>query len=599
MFRPLITTVGCCTSTAARICITTRGSLAHARLAFRSGGGALEERTLRLSSPEGSTFLHGTFELEGLAASSRVEYAVAVAAAPEALPSREEIAEAGRMRGFRLLPAPGQPLRIGLVSCNGVHSVSDPARRHAMWKRLAEVVAAGEIDLLLHVGDQIYADHIREEWQRGDWDDALTPEHPELMGRLREAFRALYCDTWQRPEIAEVLGTVPSMMMWDDHDIFDGWGSFDEVTEADRAFFEAARTAFEEFQARLNPPSFSANAYGFGWVSHGIGLLVLDARTHRSWVEQTIIGRTQWAEADAWLEAQVGVGLKRLFVITGVPPLHARVAAASRLLERLGLTSVLSDVRDAWMAPNNTEELRKLLNRLFEFRKRSPGTEVTSLSGDVHVGTTARLRSRVPFHKRNESDQPGAHPGGVQRDWRAAARGLHPQGGGAGHGLRVGGALPGPVHGAAVGDPRQPGGAAAVSPQLRGAGPGRQGRDGVGPQPEPARALLRRGPRAPPGADPAGPLACEILHEGKARQMPCDRVSGRRVEGVTPARPLVQTAPHEFASELHEFHLVSMLAEELLDASHVLPANALRTLLLREGKGEMVLSRYWRTQTKS
>jgi hypothetical protein len=67
---------------------------------------------------------------------------------------------------------------------------------------------------------------------------------------------------------------------------------------------------------------------------------------------------------------------------------------------------VLADVRDAWMAPNNTEELRKLLNRLFEFRKRSPGTEVTSLSGDVHVGTTARLRSRMPFHKRAESDHP-------------------------------------------------------------------------------------------------------------------------------------------------------------------------------------------------
>ncbi|QRO01305.1 alkaline phosphatase family protein [Archangium violaceum] len=406
MARPLITTIGYCTSTTARICVTAKDGLSYARLVFRSGDGSFQSREARLSQPTGSTFLHGTFDLDGLAESSTVEYAVAVSATPEGLPSLSQLSQSGGLGRFRLLPPPGQPLRIGLVSCNGGYVVSDHVRRHAMWKRLGEVVAAGEVDLLLHIGDQIYADHIREAWQRNDLDDHLSPENEELMRRLRESFRVLYCDTWQRPELAAVLGSVPSMMMWDDHDIFDGWGSHDEVTPADRAFFEAARTTFAEFQARLNPPAFSEHSYAFGWVSNGLGFLVLDARTHRSWKDQTIIGRRQWAEVDAWLEAQVPAGLKRLFVVTGVPPLHAKVAAASKLLEKLGFDSFLGDVRDSWMAPNNTEELRKLLNRLFEFRKRSPGTEVTSLSGDVHVGTTARLRSRVPFHKRSESDLP-------------------------------------------------------------------------------------------------------------------------------------------------------------------------------------------------
>jgi phosphodiesterase/alkaline phosphatase D-like protein len=405
MSRPLITTVGCCTSTTARIAITAKNGLSHARLAFRSGEGAFQERTLRLSRPEGSSFLHGSFELEGLAASSTVEYAVAVSASEEGLPSIQELSCAGGLSRFRLLPPPGQPLRIGLVSCNGCHTVTEASRRHAMWKRLGEVVAAGEVDLLIHLGDQIYADHIREAWQRAGHDDCLTPQNEELMKRLRESFRAVYCETWQRPEIAAVLGSVPSMMMWDDHDIFDGWGSHDEVTPADHAFFEAARTAFSEFQARLNPPGFS-DSFGFGWVSNGLGVLVLDGRSHRNWRDQTIIGRKQWAETDAWLEAQLGAGLKRLFVVTGVPPLHAKVAAASKILEKLGLTSFLGDVRDSWMEPNNAEELRKLLNRLFDFRKRSPGTEVTLVGGDVHVGTTARLRSRMPSHKRNDSDQP-------------------------------------------------------------------------------------------------------------------------------------------------------------------------------------------------
>jgi len=405
MPRPLITTVGHCTSTTARICITTKEGHAQARLAFRAGDGAFQERTLRLTRPEGSAFLHGTFELDGLPESSTVEYAVSVSGTVEGLPPLEQLSQSEERRRFRLLPPPGQPLRVGLVSCNGDHTVREPGRRYAMWKRLGQAVAAGEVDVLLHVGDQIYADHIREMWQRNDLDDHLTPESPELMPRLRESFRALYCETWQRPEVAAVLGAVPSLMMWDDHDIFDGWGSHDEVTLADRAFFEAARTAFTEFQARHNPPGFS-DSYGFGWVSNGMGFLVLDGRSHRNWKEQTIIGRRQWAEVDAWLEARVSEGLKRLYVVTGIPPLHAQVAAACRLLEKLGISSVLGDVRDSWMAPNNSEELRKLLNRLFEFRKRSPGTEVTLLGGDVHVGTTARLRSRMPFHKRNDADQP-------------------------------------------------------------------------------------------------------------------------------------------------------------------------------------------------
>lgn len=272
--------------------------------------------------PEGSFLLHGSFELDGLAASSTVQYAVAVSSSEEGLPSLQEFACAGGLSRFRLLPPPGQPLRIGLVSCNGCHTVSGPSRRHAMWKRLGEVSAAGEVDLLLHLGDQIYADHIREAWRRGGLDDCLTPRNVELMQRLRESFRALYCETWQRPEIAAVLGSVPSMMMWDDHDIFDGWGSHDEVSPADRAFFEAARTAFEAFPGRLNPPGFRGS-FGSGWVSNGLGLLVLDARSHRDWKEQTIIGREQWAETDAWLEAPLGAGLKRLFVVTGIPPLSS------------------------------------------------------------------------------------------------------------------------------------------------------------------------------------------------------------------------------------------------------------------------------------
>ncbi len=37
-----------------------------------------------------------------------------------------------------------------------------------------------------------------------------------------------YLTLYARPEIAHLAARVPSVMMWDDHDIFDGWGSLPE-----------------------------------------------------------------------------------------------------------------------------------------------------------------------------------------------------------------------------------------------------------------------------------------------------------------------------------------------------------------------------------
>lgn len=52
-------------------------------------------------------------------------------------------------------------------------------------------------------------------------------------------------------DAADAMARIPTVMMWDDHDIFDGWGSYSEAMQSSPVFqtlFKHARRAFWVFQ---------------------------------------------------------------------------------------------------------------------------------------------------------------------------------------------------------------------------------------------------------------------------------------------------------------------------------------------------------------
>ncbi|MDZ7811435.1 MAG: hypothetical protein U5L11_17060 [Arhodomonas sp.] len=75
--------------------------------------------------------------------------------------------------------APAGELRLAYVSCNG-QEVGDRERnlneRNALWQRLADADTARPLHVLLHGGDQIYADEMLDvhpalrAWRRGEED---------------------------------------------------------------------------------------------------------------------------------------------------------------------------------------------------------------------------------------------------------------------------------------------------------------------------------------------------------------------------------------------------------------------------------------------
>ncbi len=125
-------------------------------------------------------------------------------------------------------------LRLAYVSCNG-EEVGDMDRegseRNAMWARLRDDHRRAPFALLLHGGDQVYADEVTEGHPLSDdWPDRV-PDSPSpqaldgLRAHLRQRFFDRYAALYGAPELAWLAARVPSLMQWDDHDICDGWGS--------------------------------------------------------------------------------------------------------------------------------------------------------------------------------------------------------------------------------------------------------------------------------------------------------------------------------------------------------------------------------------
>lgn len=313
-------------------------------------------------------------------ADARYRYDLRDAAGRSVLPARLEGAR------FRSAPPPGSGTgcRFALVSCNDMRN-----RDEMPWHVLAETIEREALDLLICAGDQVYMDDV---WRQQVTNGGAFPP------TTRRAFEAGYADQWRWPELRRTLANVPTYMVWDDHEIRNGWGSLpaDATLAKRRQGFAIAREVYWRFQHEHNPASFCCPDddlfYAF---RHGaVGFLVLDLRGVRDATRQrdALLGAHQWAAVKRWLDLELP-GLRALFVVSSVPPIHLRA---------LGLLPggwLPSDLRDQWTAPPFRAELQRLAEMLLQ-RANALDVPVVLLAGDAHVGTLVVIRSVRPEHAR-------------------------------------------------------------------------------------------------------------------------------------------------------------------------------------------------------
>ncbi|MDX1656876.1 MAG: alkaline phosphatase family protein, partial [Candidatus Competibacteraceae bacterium] len=137
-------------------------------------------------------------------------------------------------RSWSVHPPGGGPLRIAYTACNGSERDRPgpvAPERNERWRHLARQHEHTPYQLLIQGGDQVYADALWKEvsqlhrWCRLSWRRQLQADFTPAMAReVGDFYFRHYCWLWSQPDLAPLLASIPSLMMWDDHDIFDGWG---------------------------------------------------------------------------------------------------------------------------------------------------------------------------------------------------------------------------------------------------------------------------------------------------------------------------------------------------------------------------------------
>ncbi|MFC4158323.1 alkaline phosphatase D family protein [Chitinimonas lacunae] len=309
----------------------------------------------------------------------------------------------------RQLSVPAATPRLAYASCNGF---SDPKLmkkvddKNERWKHLQAQHQREPYHLLLLGGDQIYSDEMWRtidslyQWTELPYQRRIRSAWSRTMQQQADLFFCeVYLKRWTQAEPQVTLGSIPTVMMWDDHDIFDGWGSYPLELHQSPVFqglFEMARDYFRIFQLQLglrekHPAAIPGQTtFNLGFSQLGeLALWVLDLRSERS--PDRVVSAQSWQAMFDWLDRLPPQ--QHLLVMSSVPVAYLDLAMLEQLLEALpGQQELEDDLRDHWRSVPHLQERLRLIHRLLDFAiaKRC---RVTLLSGDVHVGAACAVES--------------------------------------------------------------------------------------------------------------------------------------------------------------------------------------------------------------
>mmetsp|Transcript_49329 Transcript_49329/g.117090 ORF Transcript_49329/g.117090 Transcript_49329/m.117090 type:complete len:556 (-) Transcript_49329:233-1900(-) len=435
--------IGRVTTTTARVLVESPVQAIQIIVSLSSGGSVVKE----VSKSRTPALRPLLFAFDGLSAGTK--YTLSVKVDGKTLQNCDPTSPAT----FKTMSETGQ-CRVGVVSCNKIY-VSQNSKGEDAWGLLKHRVLAGDLDCLLHVGDQVYADH-----EYGDFEDGNPTKvdekkfleklkheggeciflnaklYLESLGgydqwssgeeTVREMFRKLYRQTWSYPATAAVLANVPNSMLPDDHEFRDDWGDREEDYDRRGIAWFIARCGyrvFREYQAALNGgdgDKTQESSHQF-FPEHlvfpdflpqqKVGLLSLDTRckaflqpsypyAEKSSNKLYPDANDSSGEASPFLgQAQwddVTAALKDGGALSSAMHLILATSCPPTFLGEKGTKFIVdylggNDFYGSWAHPRNMPELLRLLGLLKEWKARKPGRQVVIVGGDVHSGAISEI----------------------------------------------------------------------------------------------------------------------------------------------------------------------------------------------------------------
>lgn len=226
-----------------------------------------------------------------------------------------------------------------LLSCNNPDQSADPKKGrdgYEVWKAIPSILKAHEGDnrearvlFALMGGDQVYAD----DWRKRLLESTSTEEKIKIYLEVYEHY-------WSDSRYKKVLCKLPAYLMWDDHDIMDGWGSetasFIHKSETEvtthfkpewKDMFVAAKRAFKFYQAARNPSALSSSndlaeeTFDVGFKIGPLGFILADLRSNRNWQAKVFWTDNQINAVEKWIQEN-RKDIEVLFFLTPVVVAH-------------------------------------------------------------------------------------------------------------------------------------------------------------------------------------------------------------------------------------------------------------------------------------
>jgi hypothetical protein len=263
------------------------------------------------------------------------------------------------------VPAQNDTPTILYTSCNGfdlgtqVKAKKEHITISHTWKNVVATHKTSPFHVGLGGGDQLYCDNLTDlpcfkAWYKLAEDDLngmyATAFSPEMSTAVADYFLANYLTQFTTLGYAEALASIPMINIWDDHDIFDGWGSYENEFQQCpvlQGIMALAREYYWLFQHHMdishNNNADEAVARGYFnsitsssiKVAGDVAILALDGRSERtrSLVNSTATYDLAFAKA-VEICSSPDSKVKHMVVMIGVPIIYPNMHA---VLHALGL----------------------------------------------------------------------------------------------------------------------------------------------------------------------------------------------------------------------------------------------------------------------
>jgi hypothetical protein len=250
------------------------------------------------------------------------------------------------------------------------------------------------------IGDQVYVEgdyhsypDLEEQHPMSAWTVEAQPRPRVALGQLPRFLDVCYRSHWSFTPLQRALQTCPSVMVWDDHDIRDGWGSQGDEHVYRDSYFRQFREACVAHQfsrgprpwtddlARVDAPLWQEFTVG------GVPVFLMDLRTCRDVSVPQVIGAEQWHQLRRWFAA-LDPARSPDYVLVSTVPLFFRVGDRANIAASF-TDEVRDDLLDTWNSAPNEAEWLQLLGEIAAAGRR--GLRGVIVSGDYHINSLCRV----------------------------------------------------------------------------------------------------------------------------------------------------------------------------------------------------------------